>query len=69
MGSVCKYSKECHIYQGLVQLKQPNFLVKNMYCNNGPRWWNKCNVYDKFLNGEEINESIIPAEDLRLEKE
>ncbi|MGF7138736.1 hypothetical protein [Roseimarinus sediminis] len=65
MGRRCKFASQCHIYQGLVQLKQPLFLVKNIYCNNGPRWWQKCAVYDKFSRGEEISESMIPAEDLR----
>ena len=67
MGRRCRFANQCHVYQGLVPLKQPLFLVKNIYCNNGARWWQKCNVYNKFVVGEEIKESLIPAEDLRME--
>jgi hypothetical protein len=65
MGRRCKYANQCHIFQGLVQLKQPLFIVKNIYCNNGPRWWERCNVYEKFKLGEDISEDMVPAEDLR----
>ena len=66
MGRRCRFANQCHIYQGLVPLKQPLFLVRNMYCNNGLRWWQKCNVYEKFSSGQEVDESLIPEESLRL---
>lgn len=67
MGRRCRYAHHCHIYLGKVELKQPLFLVKNIYCNNGPRWWQKCNVFAKFNQGEVINPTLVPADDLRLE--
>ena len=65
MGRRCRYSGRCHVYQGLVQLKQPLFLVKNIYCNNGMRWWSRCKVFEHFNASDEVNESLIPSEDLR----
>lgn len=67
MGQRCKFSNECHVYKGHVTLKQPLFIVKNMYCNNGPRWWNRCSIFEKFVSGEKVEESLVPTEDLRTE--
>ena len=67
MGQRCKFSNECHIYKGIVELKQPLFIVKNIYCNNGSRWWSRCQVYTKFMAGEEVEKTLIPTEDLRKE--
>jgi hypothetical protein len=68
MGKRCKFADQCHVYQGLVPLKQPLFIVKNIYCNNGFRWWQKCEIYQKLSHGEDISEDIIPSEDLRIQK-
>ena len=65
MGRRCRFAKECHVYQGLVQLNKPLFLVKNIYCNNGSKWWQQCNIYQKLVKGEEIDESIVPDDELR----
>ncbi|MBN1925838.1 MAG: hypothetical protein JW798_08380 [Prolixibacteraceae bacterium] len=69
MGKRCSYSDQCHIFNGLVALKQPLFLVKNIYCNNGFRWWSKCNVYQNFSNGNAVTEKMLPDEGLRLVEE
>ncbi len=66
MGKRCRFASECHIHKGLVELNQPLFIVRNIYCNNGERWWNKCDVYAKFNSGEEVTEDLIPTESLRL---
>lgn len=68
MGRCCSYAKECPVYQGLVPLRQPLFLVKNIYCNNGQRWWSRCLLFDRFTNGEDIDETMVPSEDLRQVK-
>lgn len=65
MGKRCRFSAECHVYQGMVQLKQPLFLVKNIYCNNGHRWWNRCNIYRELSTGQKVEPSLLPNEDLR----
>ena len=67
MGQRCKSSDECHVYKGLVELKQPLFIVKNIYCNNGLRWWSRCQVYNKLIAGENVDETLIPTDDLRKE--
>ena len=65
MGRLCKYAGRCHVYNGRVALKQPLFLVKNMYCNNGFRWWQKCAVFEKFSLDDQVDESILPSLDLK----
>ena len=67
MGRRCGFADKCHIYQGKVKLKQDNFIVRNIYCNNGERWWRKCNVFDKFNKREEITNSLVPTEGLRMD--
>ncbi|MBN2263412.1 MAG: hypothetical protein JW735_10890 [Prolixibacteraceae bacterium] len=67
MGRLCIYAGQCPVHKGLVALKQPLFLVKNIYCNNGPRWWNKCKVYVRFEAGDEINDQMVPADDLSVQ--
>lgn len=67
MGRLCKHAGQCHVYKGKVKLKQPLFLVKNIYCNNGFRWWQKCAVFEMFNNGSTVDESMLPSEDLRPE--
>lgn len=67
MGRLCSYASQCPVHQGLVALKQPLFLVKNIYCNNGSRWWSKCKVYDRFKAGEEIDDKMVPSDDLSVQ--
>ncbi len=67
MGKRCIYSDQCHIYQGKAELKQPLFLVKNIFCNNGYRWWSKCEVFKQFEAEEPVLESMVPDEGLRPE--
>ncbi len=65
MGRRCKFANQCHVFQGKAELKQPLFIVRNMYCNNGERWWKKCRVYEMYMKGEEVSEDFIPTEDLK----
>ncbi|MFA9390042.1 MAG: hypothetical protein ACERKD_09560 [Prolixibacteraceae bacterium] len=67
MGRRCQFISECHVFQGKVKFKLPLFVVKNIYCNNGPRWWSRCHVYENFISDDKQDLSIIPSEDLRPE--
>ena len=48
-------------------MNQPLFLVRNIYCNNGARWWGKCDVFQIFDKGGNISVNVLPNEDLKNE--
>ncbi len=67
LGKRCPFSDQCPVFNGLSPMNQPLFLVRNIYCNNGARWWGKCDVFQIFDKGGNISVNVLPNEDLKNE--
>ncbi len=61
LGKLCKYSGECTVYQNKnKRIKKPLFLIKNVFCNRGPKGWNNCKRFQLLEQGQLINEDTTP---------
>jgi hypothetical protein len=46
LGQRCKYAKECSVYLGDKKIRDIDLTIyRNVFCNNGIKGWNNCEVY------------------------
>lgn len=59
LGRKCKFAKECSVYQGKKTIRDiPLTIYRNVFCYNGEKGWNNCNIYKDacFLLETDTNE-------------
>ena len=46
LGRRCKFAMECSVYQGQKSIRDiPLVIYRNVFCNNGLKGWNNCEIY------------------------
>lgn len=61
LGKLCKYAKECTVYQDENdELEKPIFLVRNVFCNRGKKGWYNCKRFLAYEEGETVTDSMTP---------
>jgi hypothetical protein len=61
LGKLCKYAKDCSVYNNENNnIKKPIFLVRNVFCNRGPKGWNNCKRFLLYEQGEDVPDSMTP---------
>lgn len=61
LGKVCKYAKDCSVYQNTNKnIKNPIYLVRNVFCNRGLKGWSNCKRYLALEAGEPVTENTTP---------
>lgn len=61
LGKLCKYAGECTVYQNKnSKIKKPVFLIRNVFCNRGPKGWNNCKRYIAYEQGKKVDDDMTP---------
>jgi len=61
LGKLCKYAKECTVYQDEnKEIEKPIFLVRNVFCNRGKKGWYNCQRFLAYEEGKEVPDSMKP---------
>ena len=61
LGKLCRYAKDCSVYNNENhEIKRPIFLVRNVFCNRGPKGWNNCKRFLLYENNINVPDNMIP---------
>lgn len=61
LGKLCKYAQQCNVYNNdNSRLEKPVFLIRNVFCNRGPRGWNNCLRFAAYEQANEVSETMTP---------
>jgi len=61
LGKLCPYSKTCPVYCETFIVDQVSpFLIKNVFCNRGPKGWNNCERFKIKEQGVEVPPTATP---------
>ena len=56
--SICKYQKECPVYQGTETISStPLEVYKNVFCKRGIKGWKNCKKYEAYKH-KELKDSL-----------
>lgn len=60
-GKVCKYAKECPVYnEEITDFEVPQHIIKNVFCNRGAKGWKNCTRYNMMEENQEVPEGATP---------
>jgi hypothetical protein len=61
LGKLCKYAGECTVYQNKNnKIRKPVFLIRNVFCNRGPKGWYNCKRFLAYEEGKEVDDDMTP---------
>jgi len=61
LGKLCKYAGECTVYQNRnSNIRKPVFLIRNVFCNRGPKGWNNCKRFISYEQGKNVDDDMTP---------
>lgn len=64
LGKLCKYAGECTVYQNRNnKIEKPVFLVRNVFCNRGPKGWTNCKRFLAYEEGKTVDDGMTPYGD------
>ncbi|SHF26527.1 hypothetical protein SAMN05444274_104228 [Mariniphaga anaerophila] len=63
LGKLCKHSGKCSVYQNKNSKVSNNiFIVKNVFCNRGPKGWNNCKRFRMYEDYLPVPDDLTPNE-------
>lgn len=61
LGKRCKYAGQCAVYQNKnKEIDKPLFLVRNVFCNRGPKGWYNCQRFLAYEEQKPVSDEMTP---------
>ncbi|MBN2635188.1 MAG: hypothetical protein JXR61_02880 [Prolixibacteraceae bacterium] len=61
LGKLCKYAKNCPVYQNeIADLNKPIMIIRNVFCNRGIKGWTNCARFNALEEGKSVNQNSTP---------